>query len=513
MVRRVTFLVPIAVALIGLSTAPAAGPPLRYTPSAMARIIVADDNDAMRDGMALTLSRQGHEVLGVKGGAECLAAYARRPADVVVTDLRMVPVDGLEVVRRLRDRDPDATVVVVSAHGTIATAVDAMRAGATDFIEKPFSPEVLRARVEKAAEIARERRGARTDRGRAEAMDADQARERDPSGMVGDSEPMRRALELVRKVAATDATVLVLGESGTGKELVARALHAGSRRAAGPFVTISCAAIPESLLESELFGHERGAFTGAVKKKLGRFELADGGTLFLDEVGELPHAMQVKLLRVLQERKFRRLGGTEEIEADIRIIAATNRDLTKLVGEGKFREDLFYRINVIPVRLPPLRDRLDDIPLLAEHFLAKYAGQIGRKISGVSPEAMRKLQAYPWPGNIRELENAIERAVALETGPLVEAASLPEHVQAGVAGAGASGANGLEGPLPESGFDLERHVADIEREYIAEALRKSGGVKSVQEIMNVQGVGEKNFAKLQPFLTAGEPSAAKASTH
>jgi len=395
----------------------------------MARIIVADDNDAMRDGMALALTRQGHEVLAVKGGAECLAAYARHPAEVVVTDLRMVPVDGLEVVRRLRERDPDATVVVVSAHGTIATAVDAMRAGATDFIEKPFSPEVLRARVEKAAEIARERRGARTDRGRAEAMDADRVRERDPSGIVGGSEPMRRALELVRKVAATDATVLVLGESGTGKELVARALHAGSRRAAGPFVTISCAAIPEPLLESELFGHERGAFTGAVKRKLGRFELADGGTLFLDEVGELPHAMQVKLLRVLQERRFERVGGEETVEADVRLVSATNRDLGAMVKAGTFREDLYYRLAVVPVTLPPLRDRPGDVRALAEHFLVKLAPRAGRRVRGLSAEALALLEAHRWPGNVRELENAIAQALVFAEGDLVEPADLPEGLR------------------------------------------------------------------------------------
>ena len=398
----------------------------------MARIIVADDNDAMRDGMALALTRQGHEVLAVKGGAECLAAYARRPADVVVTDLRMVPVDGLEVVRRLRDRDPDATVVVVSAHGTIATAVDAMRAGAIDFIEKPFPPEVLRARVEKAAEIARERRGARTDRGRAEAMDADRTRERDPSGLVGDSEPMRRVLELVRKVAATDATVLVLGESGTGKELVARALHAGSPRAAGPFVTISCAAIPEALLESELFGHERGAFTGAVRRKLGRFELADGGTLFLDEVGELPPAMQVKLLRVLQERRFERVGGEETVVADVRLVSATNRDLGAMVKAGAFREDLYYRLAVVPLTLPPLRDRPGDVRALCDHFLVKLAPRAGRRVLTLSPGALALLERHRWPGNVRELENALAQALVFADGEVIQ----PEDLPAGLARAG-----------------------------------------------------------------------------
>ncbi|HVI92740.1 MAG TPA: sigma-54 dependent transcriptional regulator, partial [Anaeromyxobacter sp.] len=283
----------------------------------MARILIADDHDAVREGMAIALSRLGHEVLAVKGGAEAIAAYRKKPADVVVTDLRMVPVDGIEVVRRLREQDPDATVLVVSAHGTIAIAVEAMREGAIDFIEKPFSPEVLRARVEKAVQIARERKGASAARARVEALEEDLSREHDPHGLVGRSEPMRRVLDQVRKVAATGATVLVLGESGTGKELVARAVHDASPRRDQPFVSISCAAIPETLLESELFGHEKGAFTGAIRRKLGRFELANGGTLFLDEVGEIPAPVQVKLLRVLQERQFERVGGEETVEVDV----------------------------------------------------------------------------------------------------------------------------------------------------------------------------------------------------
>src|SRR5512139_3567333 len=339
----------------------------------MARILVADDHDAVREGMVLSLTRLGHEVQGVRGGAEALAAYRKRPADVVVTDLRMVPVDGIQVVRRLREADPDATVLVVSAHGTIAVAVEAMREGAIDFIEKPFSPEVLRARVDKTIEIARERRGARTARARAEALEEDLERAHDPHGLVGSSEPMRRLLEHIRKVAPTDATVLVLGESGTGKELVARALHDASGRKDGPFVSISCAAIPEGLLESELFGHERGAFTGAIRRKLGRFELAHDGTLFLDEIGEIPPSVQVKLLRVLQERQFERVGGEEKVEVHVRVVSATNRDLAQMVEAGRFREDLYYRLNVVPILLPPLRDRPGDVEELARFFVARLA--------------------------------------------------------------------------------------------------------------------------------------------
>jgi two-component system, NtrC family, response regulator HydG len=436
----------------------------------MARILVADDHDALREGMALSLTRLGHEVLAVKGGAEALAAYRKKPADVVVTDLRMVPVDGIEVVRRLRAEDPDATLLVVSAHGTIATAVDAMREGAIDFLEKPFSPEVLRARVEKAIEIARERRGARKVRARAEALEEDRIREHDPHGLVGRSEPMRRVLDQVRKVAPTDATVLVLGESGTGKELVARAVHAASGRGEKPFVSVSCAAIPEGLLESELFGHEKGAFTGAVRRKLGRFELAHEGTLFLDEVGEIPPAIQVKLLRVLQERSFERVGGEETVSADVRLVSATNRDLARMVAEGRFREDLYYRLNVVPVRLPPLRERPGDVEELASHFLARVAPRIGRKVTGFAPEAIALLRRHAWPGNVRELENVVEQALVFAEGDLVRPEDLPEGIRR------AAPSPAL--PVPSGDRSLTDILEDLEEQLILAAYERAKGVKA-----------------------------------
>jgi len=436
----------------------------------MARILVADDHDAVRDGMVLSLTRLGHEVQGVKGGAEAIAAYRKRPADVVVTDLRMVPVDGIEVVRRLREADPEATVVVVSAHGTIASAVDAMREGAIDFIEKPFSPEVLRARVAKAIEIARERRGARTARARAEALEEDLGREHDPHGLVGASEPMRRVHDQVRKVAQTDATVLVLGESGTGKELVARAVHDGSPRREKPFVSVSCAAIPEGLLESELFGHEKGSFTGAVRRKLGRFELAHEGTLFLDEVGDLPPSVQVKLLRVLQERRFERVGGEETVEVDVRLVSATNRDLAAMVKEGRFREDLYYRLDVVPVRLPPLRERPGDVEELARHFLARAAPRLGRAVKGFSPEALELLRRHRWPGNVRELENVIEQALVFAEGELVTPAELPQALRR------APVMPGL--PAPAADRTLTETLEDIERQLILDAFERAKGVKA-----------------------------------
>jgi two-component system response regulator HydG len=436
----------------------------------MARILVADDHDAVREGIVLSLTRLGHEVQGVRGGAEAIAAYRKRPADVVVTDLRMVPVDGIEVVRRLREADPEATVVVISAHGTIATAVDAMREGAIDFIEKPFRPEVLRARVEKAIEISRERRGARTARARAEALAEDLGREHDPHGIVGGSEAMRRVLEQVRKVAPTDATVLVLGESGTGKELVARAVHDGSPRREKPFVSVSCAAIPETLLESELFGHEKGSFTGAVRRKLGRFELAHEGTLFLDEVGELPPSVQVKLLRVLQERRFERVGGEETVEVDVRLVSATNRDLAAMVRGGRFREDLYYRLDVVPILLPPLRERPGDVEELARHFLARAAPRLGRAVKGFTPEALEVLRRHRWPGNVRELENVVEQALVFADGELVTPAELPEALRR------APPAPGL--PVPTGDRSLTDVLEDLERQLILGAYEKARGVKA-----------------------------------
>jgi two-component system response regulator PilR (NtrC family) len=420
--------------------------------------------------LAIVLKREGHEVLVAEDGRTAIALLEKEPVELLISDVRMPDVSGVQVLAAAQRVNPEIIGIMVTAFASTETAVEALRLGAYDYLSKPFNVDELKLKVRKALE----RRHLQQENAllKRALQDSHQF-----SNIIGRSPGMQAVFQLIQTIAPTTSTVLVTGESGTGKELVARAIHFNSPRKDRPFVAVNCGALPETLLDSELFGHVRGAFTGADTNKKGLIEVAEKGTIFLDEIGEMSPLVQVKLLRVLQERKFRRLGGTEEIEADIRIIAATNRDLTKLVAEGKFREDLFYRINVIPVRLPPLRERPEDISLLAEHFLAKYAAQIGRKISGISPEAVRKLQSYSWPGNIRELENAVERAVALEAGPLIETASLPEHVQAGEPPTTGS-SNGSEPPLPESGFDLERHVADIEREYIAEALRRAGGVKS-----------------------------------
>ena len=464
----------------------------------MARILVADDHDALRDGMVLALTRLGHEVRGVKGGAEAIVAYQKRASDVVVTDLRMVPVDGIEVVKRIREEDPDATVVVVSAHGTIATAVEAMRAGAIDFLEKPFSPDVLRARVEKAIEIARERSGARTARARADAFAEDRAREMDPTGLVGRSEAMRRVLDQVRKVAATDATVLVLGESGTGKELVARALHAQGPRRDGPFVSVSCAALPEALLESELFGHERGAFTGAIRRKLGRFELAHQGTLFLDEVGEIPPAVQVKLLRVLAERRFERVGGEEPVEVDVRVVSATHQDLAALVAAGRFREDLYYRLAVVPISIPPLRERPGDVEELAGWFVEKLAPRLGRRVKGFTPEALALLRGHAWPGNVRELENVVEQAIVFAEGEVVGPEDLPEGIQRSPP---------PPPPVEVDGRGLTAILEDLERQLVQAAYGKAKGVKA--EAARLLGIKPSALAyKLEKYgLARGERDA------
>ncbi len=432
----------------------------------MASILVIDDNEALREGMAVSLTRAGHAVSAASGGAEGLAAAGRRRFDLVVTDLKMDGVDGMEVLRRLRAADPEAAVLLVTAFGTIETAVAAMREGALDFVTKPFSPEVLRAKVDKSLEMVRLRCEARDLR--QEKRSLQEVITGRFEGLVGSSATMRALGEAIRRIAAAQTTVLVTGESGTGKELVARAVHDLSPRREGPFVTVNCAALAEGLLESELFGHERGSFTGAVRRKLGRFELAQGGTLFLDEVGETPPSLQAKLLRVLQEREIQRVGGEETLTIDVRVVAATNRILEGEVRAGRFREDLYYRLAIVPIEIPPLRERSADIPELAQHFLRKHGPRVNRRVRGFSGAALTKLSAYSWPGNVRELENAVERALVFTEGELIEPEHLPD-----CAGAPAGALPALTGnrPLPEL-------LDDMERELISRAFEKARGKKT-----------------------------------
>jgi two-component system, NtrC family, response regulator PilR len=435
-----------------------------------ARILVVDDERSMRELLAIVLGREGYEVVTAENGRQALDELERRPVDLLISDIHMPDMTGLDVLRTAKGMNPDLAGIMVTAFASTETAIEALRMGAYDYIHKPFNVDELKIVVLGALERRRlKRENVLLKRALGERHQF--------SNIIGRSESMIAVFELIETIAQTSSTVLVTGESGTGKELAARAIHFNSARKDRPFVAVNCGALTETLLESELFGHVRGAFTGAATNKKGLIEVADRGTIFLDEIGEMSPLMQVKLLRVLQERVFRRVGGTEEISADIRIIAATNRDLGQMVAENRFREDLYYRVNVIPLHLPPLRERGEDIPLLAEHFVTRFAAELGKGIQGLAAESLSLLVQYHWPGNIRELENAMERAVALERSPVVLPPSLPAAVRA-AGGGPAPVDNGLEADtLPDSGFDLERHVREIERQYITEALRRTDGVK------------------------------------
>ncbi|ATB31240.1 sigma-54-dependent transcriptional regulator [Melittangium boletus] len=437
----------------------------------MARILVIDDHDTLREGMAVTLTRSGHSVTAARSGTDGVAAYKKTPFDLVVTDLKMDGMDGIAVTRTLKAQDPAAVVMVVTAFGTIETAVQAMQQGAYDFITKPFTPDVLRAKVEKGLELSSARRQVERLSARTEALESDAARAHGGL-LVGDSEPLQRLVTQVRKAAATDATVLVRGESGTGKELVARMLHQCSPRKDGPFIVVHCAALAETLLESELFGHERGAFTGAIKRKLGRFELADSGTLFLDEIGEIPASVQTKLLRVLQEKELQRVGGEETIKVDVRVVSATHRDLQAEVKAGRFREDLYYRLHIVPLLLPPLRERPEDIATLARHFVARHGPRVNKRVKGLEDSALRALGRYAWPGNVRELENVIEQSLVFAEGETLAAEDLPAHLT------GVSPRTDTGLPIPTGDRPLPDILEDLERQLIARAYEKAGGVKT-----------------------------------
>ena len=432
------------------------------------RILVVDDEPSMREMLRIVLRRDGYDVVVAKSGKEAIALLQREPVDLLLSDIRMPDISGVEVLRAAKAQDRDIVAFMMTAYASTDTAVEAMRLGAVDYFTKPFNMDELKLKVRHHLE---------SHRLRVENLLLRRAMETsyEFSNIVGRSDAMVEVFTLIETIAKTSSTILITGQSGTGKDMVARAIHTHSLRKDQPFVALNCGGVPETLLESELFGHMRGAFTGAHGNKKGLIEVADRGTIFLDEIGEMNAAMQVKLLRVLQDRKYRRLGGTEEVQADIRIIAATNQDLEKLVADGKFREDLFYRVNVIPIHLPPLKDRREDIPLLAERFLAGFAEQMGKSVRTVSHDAMELLQAYAWPGNVRELENVIERAVALEQTPAVLPETLPLHVRRGVPVRVEAGAPTPE--LPDEGINLEGHVEDVYRDHIAQALKRAGGVQ------------------------------------
>jgi len=447
-------------------SAPAMARPTETAGHQPARILVVDDELSMRELLSIVLKREGYQVLLADNGQAALDVLKQEPIDLLISDIKMPDMSGVDVLRAAKAVDQDVLAIMVTAFASTETAVEAMRLGACDYLSKPFDIDVLKMKV-------REKIENRQLRQENVLLKRTLGLSHQFSNIIGRSETMLAVFKMIETVARTHSTILLTGESGTGKGLVAQAIHFHSLRRERPMVSLNCGAMPETLLESELFGHMRGAFTGAETNKKGLLEVAEKGTIFLDEIGEMSAVMQVKFLRVLQERRFRRVGGLEEMQADIRVIAATNQDLGKAADEGRFREDLFYRINVIPIALPPLRERREDIPLLADHFLAKYTELMGKEITGIARPALELLQQHDWPGNIRELENVMERAIALERTPTILPDSLPPSIRT----AGPKTGPPASDTLPETGFDLEAHVKEIERGYIAQALEQAGGVQ------------------------------------
>jgi two-component system response regulator PilR (NtrC family) len=433
----------------------------------MGRVLVVDDEQSMREFLAICLRRAGHEVATADSGTAAIAHLKKQPADVVVTDLRMPgELDGLGLLHAVKRAGSgfDAEVVLVTAFATADTAIAAMKQGAYDYLTKPFKVDEINSVITRVME----KRALVAENAALRELVAGRVR---LAQLLGKSKAMQRVFELIQKIHSTKTSVLITGESGTGKELVARALHTEGSRAGGPFVAVNCGAIPDELMESELFGHVKGSFTGAVADKPGLFKIASGGTLFLDEIGELSLGLQVKLLRALQERRVKPVGATDELEIDVRVVAATNRELEEEVARGAFRADLYYRLNVIELRLPPLRQRREDIPLLAEHFVRRFAGEQDKPVAGISPAAMKRLEEYDFPGNVRELENVIERAVALTSGPVIDVDDLPVFRTAARAPADPA----ID--FPPDGVDLDRLVGDYERVIVTKALERAGGVR------------------------------------
>jgi two-component system response regulator PilR (NtrC family) len=455
------------------------------------RILVVDDERSMREFLEIFFRREGFEVSTAPDVRTAVACLENDDVDVVITDMQMPEGSGLDVLHAAREAAPDAVVIVITAFASTDSAIAAMKEGAYDYITKPFKVDEIRLVVEKALEkklLARENRQLRTEL-------RSKVKHRN---IIGSSEPMQRIFDLIAQVAGTKTNVLIAGESGTGKELVARAIHDQSDRGDQPFVALNCGAIPENLLESELFGHMKGSFTGAFQSKEGLFEAADHGTLFLDEIGELPLSLQVKLLRVIQEKTIRRVGGNSDRAIDVRLVSATNRKLEDEVAAGRFREDLYYRLNVIQISLPSLRERLDDIPLLVNHFIEKFSGELGKPIDGMDDEALEALTGYAFPGNVRELENIVERAVALARDRVIPFDSLPPTVTR-------SRAQGDAPLIPPEGVKLESLVDEYERKLLGEALRESGGVK--KRAARLLGISFRSFRYRLEKLGLEEPDA------
>lgn len=440
------------------------------------RILVVDDEESIREFLEIMFRKEGYEVTTAEDGQKALDLVKKKSFDLIISDLQMPNMTGIELLRQVKEQYPDMLFMMITAFGTTETAVEAMKLGAYDYITKPFKIDEVRINVANALRslsLEVENRS----------LKKEMNKEYSFQNLVGNSDPMHRIYEMIKRVSQTPTNVLVTGESGTGKEMVAKALHYNGPLKDKPFVTVNCGAIPETLMESEMFGHKKGSFTGAVVDKVGLFEVADGGSLFLDEVGELPLTIQVKLLRAIQERVIRRVGGTEDAKIEVRIIAATNRDLEDMVKDGSFRQDLYYRLNVINIKMPALRERTDDIPILANHFLQKYNSRLDKHIGAISVEAMDMLKKYDYPGNVRELENIIERTVALEGGATILPESLPPFVNTP---SGRKMASSHEIQVTDEGLDLDRIMGQIEKELLVKAIHAAGGVKKkAAKLLNI----------------------------
>jgi two-component system, NtrC family, response regulator PilR len=460
----------------------------------MANLLIVDDELSMRQFLTHLFQRDGHSIRVAENGRTAMSLLRQQPADVIISDVKMHDMGGIELLRAARELQPNIEVIMMTAFANEATAHEAFLLGAFDFVHKPFDNELLKEKVSRALDKIARAAEAQTLKDENEALIKGQRARGKLSNIIGTSDRMQAVFQMIETVAQVPSTVLITGESGTGKELVARAIHDLGPRAQRPFVSVNCGAFTETLLESELFGYMKGSFTGATANRKGLFEAANQGTIFLDEIGEMSAAMQVKLLRVLQERKVRPVGAHEELEVNTRVIAATNRDLAALVKDGVFREDLFYRVSVIPMELPPLRERAGDIAELTDYFIAKHCAQAGRSLA-ISPQAMRRLETYSWPGNVRELEHTIERAVALETTDTIQPERLPEQItnynQVRVTSAF---------DLPDSGLNLTAHLDQLEKTYLLEALRRTDGnqtnaaellqmsVRSLRHLLDKHGV-------------------------
>jgi two-component system response regulator PilR (NtrC family) len=460
----------------------------------MANILVVDDENSMREFLEIMLNKEGYQVATAAGGGEAIDLLKKSDFDLVITDIRMKEIDGLEVLKKCKELHPNTIVILISAYASTSTAVEAMKWGAYDYLPKPFKVREIKAVIRDALETA-------------EAQESQEMEVRDGTarinyhGIVGESPEIKKILELLPRIAAATSNVLITGESGTGKELIAKAIHRESPRNDGPFVTVNCGSVPETLMESELFGHKKGSFTGATATRSGLFEAAHGGTLFLDEIAELSPPVQVKLLRAVQEKTFKMVGGSEEISVDVRIISATNRDLERDVMEGQFREDLYYRLNVINIHMPPLRERSDEIPLLAHHFLEKYSKEMGKDIRKISSFALDILKSYNFPGNIRELENIIERSVALESSNIVlpDSLTLSSFKQTQVR----PKVETVSLTLPQEGIDLDNVLGNLEQDLLQQALDRTRGAK--QKAAELLSISFRSFRyRLAKYGLAGE---------